>query len=124
MKLPAVVLACLLLAGCTEGSVQSQPFGPSASWPSGSPAFSGMVLDGSGVCIPGAIVEVVSGPAAGLTVTQETPCDAWSYFGGFHIEGLTPGVTLLARAPGYTSSTKILGPGWNLVFVLAPDVLR
>ena len=119
MRFAPVALACLLMMGCTGEDAQSPPFGPSDTWPSGSPALvTGMVVDSSGVCIPGATVEVLSGRSTGVTVTQVTPCDAWSYWGGFQIAGLDPGVTLLARAPGYVSATKITGPGWESTFVL------
>ncbi|MDF2774298.1 MAG: Carboxypeptidase regulatory-like domain [Geminicoccaceae bacterium] len=72
----------------------------------------GMVVDDSGVCIPGATVRVVAGQRLGASVVQRTPCDAWAYEGGFTFEHVTAGVamTLLASAPGYVDAEATVVP--------------
>ena len=58
------------------------------------------------------MVEVVRGQAQGQRIMQETPCDAWSYGGGFTFTGLSPGVemTLRASAPGWSTEEKTFVP--------------
>ena len=72
----------------------------------------GMVVDERGVCIDGGTVEVIGGQRLGETITQETPCDAWSYSGGFVFHNLTPGVEMIIRAsaPGYVPLVKTVRP--------------
>jgi hypothetical protein len=45
-------------------------------------------------------------------MTQETPCDAWGYSGGFEFDSLTPGVpmTLRASAQGYVDRDTTVYP--------------
>jgi hypothetical protein len=82
------------------------------------------VVAQSGVCIYGATVEVVRGQAAGQKMTQETPCDAWGYGGGFVFKGLRPGVpmTIRASAPGYVDLEKTITPtlGPQMAVLFAP----
>jgi hypothetical protein len=72
----------------------------------------GFVVDGSGVCIDGATVEVIGGQHLGERITQETPCSVWDYGGGFEFHGLTPGVEMIIRAsaPGYAPLVKSVTP--------------
>jgi hypothetical protein len=72
----------------------------------------GMVIEGSGICIENAMVQVVSGQRQGESQVQETPCDAWAYGGGFLFKNLTPGVpmTLRASAPGWTTQEQTFMP--------------
>lgn len=72
----------------------------------------GMVLEGSGICIENATVQVVSGERQGESQVQETPCDAWAYGGGFFFKNLTPDVpmTLRASAPGWTTQERTFMP--------------
>ena len=88
-----------------------------------------MVVDGTGVCIDGAIVQVVH-PAGSLgeSIAQTKPCDAWGYDGGFVIRNLTAGVgvTLRASAPGYAPVERTFipssGPAFQYVFLrLSPS---
>lgn len=84
-----------------------------------------MVVEESGVCIPGATVTVVTGQRAGVSVTQKTPCDAWAYDGGVLFENLTAGVemTLQATAPGYLVQEKKIVPtsGAQTAFLFTPS---
>jgi hypothetical protein len=56
------------------------------------------VVDESGVCIDGATIQVVRGQRLGPSITQETPCNAWSVEGGVFFRDLTPGVEMTLRA--------------------------
>jgi hypothetical protein len=53
----------------------TSPTSPSSQ--SGSAFVWAMVVDQSGICIAGATIYVVSGPAAGQTFVQDSDCDAW-----------------------------------------------
>ncbi|PYP78240.1 MAG: hypothetical protein DMD35_11960 [Gemmatimonadetes bacterium] len=57
-----------------------------------------MVIDGTGVCIDDATVQVVGGQSVGPSVVQDANCDAWSYDGGVLFQNLTPGVEMTIRA--------------------------
>ena len=72
-----------------------------------------MVEDDSGVCIDGAVIEIVSGQGAGFKGTQAAGCDVWDdWEGGYLIYGLVPGdsVRLRASAPGYQDGEKAFLP--------------
>lgn len=71
-----------------------------------------MAVDPSGLCIPGATIQVVAGQAIGEPITQETPCDVWGYSGGVEYHNLTAGVsmTLRATAPGYAAEEMTITP--------------
>lgn len=71
-----------------------------------------MAVDGSGICVADATVEVVRGQGVGQIATQSTPCAIWDYDGGIFFLGLTPGVemTLRASAPGYAAQEKTVTP--------------
>jgi hypothetical protein len=112
MKSARTFLAAVALWGCA----QPEPTAPSP--PENPPTGSSdvwiwlMVVDQSGVCIPGATIQVVAGQDVGEPVTQETPCDAWAYSGGVEYHNLTAGVrmTLRATAPGYAAEEKTITP--------------
>ncbi|MGH7514649.1 MAG: hypothetical protein ACREOQ_17180 [Gemmatimonadales bacterium] len=85
----------------------------------------GQVLDSTGLCLPGGMVEIVDGPGVGRTSSQPAQCDAWDYV-GFDIESLPMDgkVTLHASAPGYRpEDRRVVVPngGWPVQFVLVPE---
>jgi|SRR5687768_1317365 len=98
----------VLLAGSLVGCSTQLPTKPS---PASAPApresvarnVYGIVIDRSGACIAGAIVEVIGGQGVGRKSAQSGPCDAWWPFNGFEFLNLTPGIslTLRATAPGH-----------------------
>jgi len=65
----------------------------------------GYVVDQSGLCITGAVVEIIDGPGTGRTSGQADVCAAWDYGGEYEFDNLPLGatVTLRASAPGYRS---------------------
>jgi TolB protein len=88
------------------------------------PKLTGQVLDGSGVCIAGAMVEIVAGPGMGRTSGQPDTCNATSE-DGFVFDGLPLGatVTLRATAPRYqpkVSAVVVTDGGGPVQFVLQP----
>ncbi|HEY9015872.1 MAG TPA: hypothetical protein VIM84_12515 [Gemmatimonadales bacterium] len=74
---------------------------------SGSGFLWGQVLEGSGLCIRGGMVEIVAGPGIGRKSGQPENCGAWDY-DGFWLETLPMGatVTLRATAPGYQPENR------------------
>ena len=123
----------LSLLACVDGR-PTLPSNPSPSGPIGSPGspnpeagptglLFGMVIDEFGGCIEGATVLILAGQNVGRTIVQQTPCDAWGYYGGFLLEDLTPGVgvTLRASAGGWTTQEKTFLPmsraGYSAVFI-------
>ena len=115
MKLAAIVLAVFTLSACAGDTGPHAPPAPndivSTPFPAARAFLWGMIVEDSGVCIEGATVRVVRGQRAGESMTQTTPCDAWS-FGGFTFRDLTPGVemTLRASAPGYADEEQTVRP--------------
>ena len=79
----------------------------------------GFVVESGGRCIDGATVQIVRGQASSQSITQITPCDAWSYGGGFTFENVTAGVgvTIRASATGYATKEMTVIPiaGWITV---------
>jgi hypothetical protein len=117
MKFAVTLLLTLTLFGCSKEIAQQLPTAPGPPVPTAPTAGSsaslwGMVVNGSGVCIVGATVEVVRGQGLGQSITQATPCDAWAYDGGVVFRDLTPGVemTLRASASGYAAQEKTVVP--------------
>jgi hypothetical protein len=84
-----------------------------------------MVIDESGVCIPGATIQAVRGQAVGPPITQTTPCSSWDYDGGVTFKDLKPGVemTLGASAAGYAAQEKTVVPhsGVQTAVLLTPS---
>ena len=128
MRFALIVLMTLMAHGCSADSAQRLPTAPSS--PSTTPAPNptpapnstavyGFVLKSSGLCIDGATVQIVRGQASSQSITQTTPCDAWSYGGGFTFENVTAGVevTIRASATGYATKEMTLIPtsGWITV---------
>jgi hypothetical protein len=87
-----------------------------------------MVVDASGVCIPGATIRVILGQRMGESFTQKTPCDAWAYDGGVLFENVTVGaeMTLQATAPGYLTQEKMIVPtsGAQTAYLFTPSLDR
>jgi hypothetical protein len=83
----------------------------------------GYVIDGSGICVPNATIEIVDGQGVGQRIRQETPCGAWDYGGGFTIKELTSGIALTVRAsaPGFVTQEETFvptpGPMYQAVFL-------
>jgi hypothetical protein len=71
-----------------------------------------MVIDYTGICIEGAVIEIVSGQGKGFKGTPSATCDAWDYDGGYFIYGLVLGdsLTIRASAAGYLDSEVTLLP--------------
>jgi len=71
-----------------------------------------MGVDKTGGCIVGAVAEVIDGQRKGETQVQETPCDVWSYGGGFYWGDLTLGQTMTIRvsAQGYIPQEQTVLP--------------
>ncbi len=131
MRYGPLLFAALLCSGCrsdgisrapTNGFVPTAPAPPLQTPPGSIPVvtISGtaagwlwvMVMDGSGVCIDGAAIEIVSGQGKGFKGTPSASCDAWDWDGGYMIYGLVPGesLTIRASAAGYIDSEKTFFP--------------
>ena len=128
------LVAALSLLGCRGEDASPSPTAPGTA-PNApaapSPAVGAwvwvMVLENSGLCIPGATVAVVGGEGVGQSFTQTRPCDAWSYDPEVLFVGLTPGaaVTLRASAPGYaakevTAYAQLSGQATEIVLTRTP----
>ena len=141
MKFALIIFVSLTLLGCSQQGAQSfLPTAPGPPTPTSSPVpvpappagsltfLWGMVVDESGVCIVGATVQVVHGQGVGQSITQVTPCDAWSYDGGVMFRDLTPDVemTLRASAPGYAAQEKTVVPslGGQMAVLFVPSRIR
>jgi hypothetical protein len=123
MRLSALILVAIAASACSQdtGPAPTVRY-PTAPAPPGSPPTSnpssgltfllGLIIDETGACIVGASVQVLDGQRAGESMTQETPCDAWGYSGGFEFDSLTPGVpmTLRASAQGYVDRDTTVYP--------------
>ena len=129
MRIALTILSTMTLLGCSQEDVQVLPTSP-VPVPPVQPASSlawlwGMVVDESGVCIPGATATVVRGQGLGQSIKQTTPCNAWAYDGGFVFKDLTPGVemTLRVSAGGYAVEEKTVLPssGPQMAVVFAPS---
>jgi hypothetical protein len=134
VKVQLSCLAMVALCACSSDDWQPSPgTAPAIASPtidaplsSGSAWLWGMVVDGSGVCIPSGIVEVLRGQSAGHRIIQATPCGAWDAAGGFTFMNLRSGVamTIRASAPGYIDVEKTvvptLGPQTAFLFELKP----
>jgi hypothetical protein len=85
----------------------------------------GQVLEESGVCIRGGMVEIVEGPGTGRKSGQPDDCGAWDY-DGFWLNNLPLGatVTLRATAPGYQPEDRdvvVPAGGGPVQFALQPN---
>lgn len=84
-----------------------------------------MVVDQSGGCIPGATIQIMSGPSTGASpIEQDSECSVWGYGGGVMLY-YAPGtrVTLRAAAAGYApqdSTVTAASSGYVTAFVLSP----
>ena len=94
-------LLVLLCLGCTEGTIPiTPPDLPPDVPPHATNGFIwGHVLGpSSGVCLTGAVVEIIAGPGTGQKGVQTEPCDAWSYVAGYAFHNLPVGATVTLRA--------------------------
>jgi len=138
------LVICPLLALClgcgdnTGPAIQRSDPGPTPTGPSTSPPTPatppssplmghiwGQVLDSSGVCLDGSVVQIVAGPGEGRLSGQPDGCDAWDY-AGFGLDDLPLGATLTLRAsaPGHRSEDRELvipAGGAPVQFVLVPE---
>jgi hypothetical protein len=83
------------------------------------------VIDRTGACVEGAIVEIVHGEGLGRRVAQRTPCSYWDPDYDARFDGLsgTADATLRATAPGYVPAEQVVTPArWPsaLTFELVP----
>jgi hypothetical protein len=125
---PLLLSFLVLCLGCGDTAAPSQSPPPTPqSPPPAQPAMSGFiwgqVLKESGVCIRGAVVEIVDGPGIGLKSGQPDECGAWDYV-GYEFRDLPLGatVTLRATALGYQLEDRELvvrNGGGPVQFVLA-----
>ena len=111
-------LSCGDAAEPTPQSPQSPPPTPTST----SGFIWGQVLDQSGLCLHGAVVEIVQGPGTGRKSGQPDECDAWAYV-GYEFRDLPLGatVTLRATAPEYQpedSELRVPNGGPPIQFVL------
>jgi hypothetical protein len=124
----AIFIAGIFVAVSLPGCSAQTPATPSpagASPPRESPVRTvyGVVIDGRGACIAGAMVEVIAGQAIGLKSAQSGPCDAWWPFNGFQFRNLIPGLSLRLRAtaPGHLPKEMTVMPDLQAVeFLLDP----
>jgi hypothetical protein len=122
----ALCVAVLALASsqCSSSSLPASPVATiNSPAPAASESLSGFVVDVSGVCIAGATIEVVGGATNGAKTIQKTPCDAWSYSGGFAFTGVaTDGsVKLRATAAGY-GAAEVAVSGKSVMEIVLPAV--
>lgn len=89
----ASIVVVLLSISC-EGDYRL-PTEPPA--PAGKAFIWGHVVEESGVCIVGAVVEIVKGPNAGQKFVQDEPCTVWDS-AGFIFDDLPLGVPMTLRA--------------------------
>jgi hypothetical protein len=120
MRHASRLLAVVILAGCAEAAGPSDPPPRVPATPAPPPAVVpitgafvwGVVVDPSGACLAKATVHVMSGPGAGQSAEQVTPCGVWDDEGGFAFGSLTSGVamTIRASAPGYVAQEVTVVP--------------
>lgn len=112
------ILTTVALMGCSSDTHSPAPMPSARPAPpsSGEALVWGLVVDESGVCVAGATARVVRGQRLGEVVSQETPCDAWDYSGGFMFRNVAPGVemTIRASAPGYVDEERSITPSSGL----------
>ena len=121
MKVAVPILVILALGGCSrddgDTGCRSPPNSPTSPTPprptSGTTSvwLWAMVVDPTGVCIPGAAL-ATSGQRAGERFVQRTPCDAWAYDGGVMLTGLltTATMTIRSDAAGYEPQEIVIQP--------------
>ena len=111
----------LLVVSCNGDNSPTAPVVPSNR----TGFVSGFAHLSSGVCLSGAVVEILDGPRAGIKVTQADPCGAiWDYSGGYAFSDLPANTTVRMRASkeGYvamemTFSTSGLAGQSNFLMV-------
>ena len=112
MKFLMTTVMLLLLASCEQAS-PTAPFTPTPPAPPANNVATDVVawVYGSGVCLPGATVEVLDGIRAGIKGTQVDCSPLWD--GGGVFFSLPSGVTVRLRAAkeGYVSQELTIVPG-------------
>ena len=91
----------------------------------GNASLSAIVIDSSGLCIVGAVVEVVQGQRTGTRIEQDPTCDVWRWPSNVVFDKPVPGEYMLLRgsAPGYRSQLKTVPIHYSptsVVFTLKP----
>jgi hypothetical protein len=102
----ALICAFLFLFLNCSGDSPTAPQSAGAPPSNATAPVFGFAHDESGVCIPGAVVELLDGPRAGAKVTQSDPCGSvWDVDGGYSFSGLPRDVSVRIRASkaGYRS---------------------
>jgi hypothetical protein len=105
----AGLLFVLLFIGCGEdsGLPTTRPAQQPTPTPNPTTGFiwAKVFGEGSGLCLPDAVVEIVAGPHTGQKVVQNEPCSAWDE-GGVQFDGLPLGVSIKLRATKEGYRTK------------------
>ena len=93
------VVMVLLLFSCNGDSPTAPPsLQPTPPAANNAGFVWGYVHDESGVCIQGAVVEVLDGPRAGTKSTQNGPCSVWDSDGGYSFRDLPSNTNVRMRA--------------------------
>jgi hypothetical protein len=130
-SVPLLVSLLVLCLGCGDATAPALESPPPPSTPTPPPPTPmtgfiwGQVLDKSGLCIRGGMVEIVAGPGTGRKTGQPDDCGAWDYT-GFEFSDLPyrATVTLRASAPGFSPQDRevvALNDGGPVQFVLETD---
>jgi hypothetical protein len=126
-RFPLLGSCFVLCLGCGDTAApvsQSPP--PTPPTPTTTSGFLwGQVLDQSGLCLHGGVVEIVDGPGTGRRSGQPDGCSAWDYV-GYEFRDLPLGatVTLRATASGYQPQDRefvVPNGGEPVQFVLTPE---
>jgi hypothetical protein len=115
----AVILFALIASACSAESTIPAPtplLNSSTTSSSAAGTANGFIwilaVDATGRCVDDATAEVIAGQRSGDTLKQDTPCDAWSYDGGFLFRGLAPNepMTIRVSAPFRVAAERTLTP--------------
>ncbi|MDQ6801986.1 MAG: hypothetical protein M3041_14250 [Acidobacteriota bacterium] len=120
----ALVLLLLSCNGDSPTAPRAQPPAQTEPPAAATGVVSGFVLDPSGVCLPGAVVEVLDGARVGDKSTHKGVCGAWDYGVEGYSLRLPDGIKVRLRASkaGYRSKEEtVLAPAGRADFVLTPE---
>jgi hypothetical protein len=133
MRYGQMLFVALLLSGCSsDGLSRASAIAVAPTAPTGPPerrqlptpppvdtifaAASGwlqvMVIENSGACVDGAVIEIVSGPGTGFSGKQSSNCSVWEPWGGYFLYGLIVAEPIIIRASasGYGSTESTFYP--------------